>query len=177
MLPALAGLNSGLRAEILQQVAGPSWVVVSGDVPEFRLTPTAGEAEFSDPRLVGDWVTELPNMVAAPQVPPWCSYTARIDERVVGFGGFKGQLDETGQVEIGFLSMLPERGRGVATAICAELVAIAFANGAAAVRAHTLPEIGPSTRLLRRHGFSMVEELHDTDDGLVWRWCKHRQLE
>ena len=38
------------------------------------------------------------------------------------------------------------------------------------VIAHTLPEDNPSTSVLRSVGMGFVGEVHDPDDGPVWRW-------
>ncbi len=137
-----------------------------------QLTPSACEPEFADERLVGDWASELPTMLAVPQVCPWCSYAARIGERLVGYGGFKGKPDESGNVEVGYLTLSPERGRGVANGICAALVEIAFANSASAVLAHTQPNESASTGVLRRQRFKFVGSRSDPEDGKVWQWVR-----
>ena len=36
--------------------------------------------------------------------------------------------------------------------------------------AHTLPENNPSTSVLRSVGMGLVGEVHDPEDGPVWRW-------
>jgi ribosomal-protein-alanine N-acetyltransferase len=38
------------------------------------------------------------------------------------------------------------------------------------VRAHTLPEVNASTRVLLKCGFRHVGTVVDPDDGPVWRW-------
>lgn len=140
-----------------------------------QLRPAACEPEFADERLVGDWAAALPAMLAEPQIPPWCSYAARVEGQLAGYGGFKGGPDESRSVEIGYLTCSPQRGRGVANAICAALVEIAFANSAQAVLAHTQPNESASTGVLRRQRFKFVGERHDPEDGLVWRWVRLAQ--
>ena len=140
-----------------------------------ELAPTACETEFADERLVGDWAAALPAMLAETQIPPWCSYAARIGGQVVGYGGFKGKPDDTGRVEISYLTLSPERGRGVATTICSALVEIAFANGAMAVLGHTQPSENASTGVLRRQKFEFAGEWNDPEDGFVWRWVRLAQ--
>ena len=139
-----------------------------------ELTPAAGELEFSDHRLVGDWAAVLPAMLAQPQLPPWCLYTARSNGRVVGLGAFKSHPDKAGDVEISYLTLAAERSRGVANDVCAQLVLIALANDASTVIAHTLPQDNASTEVLRRQGFALIGEVHDPEDGLVWRWSRER---
>lgn len=39
-----------------------------------------------------------------------------------------------------------------------------------AFRAHTLPEVNASTRVLEKCGFRHAAEIHDPVDGPVWRW-------
>ena len=141
-----------------------------------ELRPAAGEPEFGDQQLAGDWAAGLPAMLAKPQNPPWCSYAARAEGRVVGFGGFKGDPDENGSVEIGYLTLIPVRGRGVAKEICAELVMIAANAGASAVIGHTLPEANSSTAVLLQCDFKLIGEVTDQDDGVVWRWIKRMDL-
>lgn len=136
----------------------------------FDLTPTAGEAAFGDATLVGDFAAELPKMLDSEQRPPWCSYSVRIDGRLVGMGGFKGDPDADGWVEIGYLTFVPEQRRGIATATAARLIEIAAAAGTTRVRAHTLPEHNPSTRALVANGFVMAGQVEDPEDGTVWRW-------
>jgi RimJ/RimL family protein N-acetyltransferase len=40
----------------------------------------------------------------------------------------------------------------------------------ARVRAHTLPDMNASSRLLRRLGFAFEGLVEEPDDGPVWRW-------
>ncbi len=137
-----------------------------------ELQPAAGEPEFGDERFVGDWMSELPKILADQQNPPWCSYAARAAGRLVGYGGFKGEPDDAGNVEIGYLTFLPERERGVAKHVCAKLVMIAAKGGASAVLAHTLNEVSSSTAVLLENDFELIGEISDPDDGVVWRWIK-----
>ena len=137
---------------------------------DVHLQVVASESEFGDTRLAGEWAAVLPEMLASNQVAPWCSYAARVANRLVGYGAFKGEPSSTGEVEIAYLTFIPDRGRGLATEICAELVRIAIANNASAIIAHTQPETGPSTAILESQRFDFIGEVSDPDDGLVWRW-------
>lgn len=138
------------------------------------LQPAAREPEYADELLVGDWAAALPAMLLSEQVPPWCSYAARVDGKLVGYGGFKGKPGPTGAVEIGYLTFVSERGRGWAKEICAGLVKIAFEHQAVAVIAHTQPETDASTAVLRAQSFDFLGEVNDPSDGLVWRWEKRQ---
>lgn len=88
----------------------------------------------------------------------------------MGFGGFVGEPDAAGSIEIGYLTFPAFEGQGVASAIAGEMVAIARREGLKAVVAHTLPMENSSTTVLRRNGFVRDGEAQDPDEGTVWRW-------
>lgn len=72
----------------------------------------------------------------------------------VGVGGFKGAPDG-GAVEIGYSVLAPWQRRGLASEAVGGLLALAFASRCVArVVAETLPELGASIAVLRRHGFA-----------------------
>jgi RimJ/RimL family protein N-acetyltransferase len=106
--------------------------------------------------------------------PPWGSYLALegTARRLVGTCAFKGGPDPAGAAEIAYFTFPGEEGRGVATAMADSLVALAGSARPAAtvVRAHTLPEVNASGRVLEKVGFRWVGEVIDPEDGLVWRW-------
>lgn len=118
---------------------------------------------------------ETARFLAATQArAPWGSYlaiegTARL---LVGACGFKGNPDADGAAEIAYFTFPGEEGRGVATAMAEALVRIAAAAQPAAtlVRAHTLPQVNASGRVLEKAGFRRCGEVVDPEDGLVWRW-------
>ncbi|MGQ0552702.1 MAG: GNAT family N-acetyltransferase [Planctomycetota bacterium] len=117
---------------------------------------------------------------------PWIGYLAACAAtgRVVGLCGFKGkpnpgvpaQLDEPSAVvraaEIAYQTFAAHERRGYATAMARALVTIACRHGLPAVIAHTLPEENASTRALRRNAFVLQGELHDPEDGRIWRWMR-----
>ena len=73
---------------------------------------------------------------------------------VVGWGGFKGPPRD-GTVELGYAIAPAREGRGLATAAVRAMVREAFAEPAVrSVIAHTLPEPGPSPRVLEKAGFA-----------------------
>src|SRR5205085_256855 len=89
----------------------------------------------------------------------------------IGQCGFKGPPDGEGCVEIAYGIDPEHRGNGYATEAAGALVQYAFASDLVrVVRAHTLPELNASTRVLSKCGFRNVGEVVDPDDGLVWRW-------
>lgn len=109
-------------------------------------------------------------LAASPRPDPWGSYLTTDGGLPVGSCAFKGQPDETGTVEIAYLTFPASENRGYAKAMIAQLVALAAASGALTVRAHTLPEDNPSCRALRSRGFTFSGEVVDPEDGPVWRW-------
>jgi [ribosomal protein S5]-alanine N-acetyltransferase len=83
-------------------------------------------------------------------------YTGGSRPALVGVAGFKGPPVD-GVVEIGY-SIVPSWHRqGLATEASRVLVEAAWARGCSAVRAHTLPDLEPSIRVLRKLGFTTSE--------------------
>lgn len=119
------------------------------------------------------WLALLDGSSAA---DPWIHGFTLIDRAngdTVGRCGFKGPPGTDGVVEIAY-GMAPEhQGKGYATEAAAALTDYAFSQREVrVVRAHTLPEINASTRVLTKCGFRRVGEVIDPEDGLVWRWEK-----
>lgn len=137
---------------------------------KIKLSPCAGEAELSDSAVTGIFAPEMAALSAQTHIPPWCGYIGRRGGVPMGFGGFKGSPDASGEVEIGYLTFPQYEGQGVASAIAAEMIAIAKREDVAVVSAHTLAEENASTTVLRRNGFVRDGESHDPDEGIVWRW-------
>ncbi|MBK8955218.1 MAG: GNAT family N-acetyltransferase [Saprospiraceae bacterium] len=103
----------------------------------------------------------------------WLTYFVwhREAGKIIGSGGYKGMPDSNGCVEIGY-EIFPEyQNRGFATEFAEGLVANAFTNPKVnTIVAHTLSEENASTRILKKIGFNKLGEIHDPDDGLIWRW-------
>jgi RimJ/RimL family protein N-acetyltransferase len=110
---------------------------------------------------------------AAATPDPWnfgFTVVHTIDNTVVGMCGFTAVPDAAGTVEIGYGIAPDYQGRGYATEIAQALVEFANANGAKKVCAHTLREINASTQVLKKCGFTKVNETTDSEGSLVWRW-------
>jgi len=107
---------------------------------------------------------------------PWIHGFTLIDRAnggTVGRCGFKGPPGTEGVVEIAYGIAPEHQGKGYATEAAAALTDYAFSKREVrVVRAHTLPEINASTRVLTKCGFRRVGEVIDPEDGLVWRWEK-----
>jgi ribosomal-protein-alanine N-acetyltransferase len=94
---------------------------------------------------------------------------------VVGNAGFRGEPDAEGVVEIAYGIVPSRERRGYATAAAAALVEFARRDPRVRhIRAHTLPEPNPSTRVLTKCGFSFRGAVIDPEDGRVWRWERDR---
>jgi RimJ/RimL family protein N-acetyltransferase len=103
---------------------------------------------------------------------PWGSHLFFADGVLVGLGGFKGEPAD-GTVEIGYAVAPGWQGRGIATAAALAMIQRARDAGVRTVVAHTLPEENPSTRVLRRTGFTWAGTTTEADgeeEQAVWRW-------
>ena len=111
-------------------------------------------------------------LAAEPAIGRWWTYFFLHDTGgLIGAGGFKGP-PEDGAVEIGYGLAPAWRGQGLALEAARGLVLFGLADArVSVVRAHTLPEVNASTRLLAALGMRHVESLEDPEDGLVWRWA------
>ena len=124
---------------------------------------------------VADWVgfpDALPATLEAVRTSPGSPWGTQLffddDGALVGFGGFYGE-PVAGEAELGY-AVAPERqGRGIATAVVGELLERAWSAAVDVVLAHTMPEEGPSTAVLRKCGFTCTGA-HQSPEGEVWRW-------
>ena len=142
-------------------------------------------AEMLDVSIAEGWVAfpeSIPRgyeyLKAHPDALGWWMYffIHVTDEKLMGYGGFKGKPNESGMVEIGY-SIAPEyRGRGMATEAAQGLIDYAFSHPQVkTVDAHTLAEVNPSTRVLEKVCMRKTGELKDPDHGAVWHWRLSRE--
>ena len=117
------------------------------------------------------WLAQLRKSTGA---DPWQHGFAMVHKArglVIGSVGFKGPPDGEGMVELAYGIVPSFQGQGYATEAAQGAIAWALANDCVhLIRAHTLPAANASTRVLAKCGFDFVGEVHDPDDGLVWRW-------
>ena len=116
----------------------------------------------------------LARVKASTSADPWMhgfALVQRASGTVVGSCGYKGPPGQDAVVEIAY-GINPEfQGRGYATEAARALIAFAFGSGRVTlVRAHTMPTVNASTRVLTKCRFERVGEVVDPEDGLVWRW-------
>jgi RimJ/RimL family protein N-acetyltransferase len=101
---------------------------------------------------------------------PWIGYLALAGSTAVGTCAFKSPPRD-GRVEIAYATFPEHEGRGFATGMAAELVALARrAEPSVRVTAQTLPARNASHRILEKLGFSHVATLDHPEDGTVWEW-------
>lgn len=133
---------------------------VGGDVGE--LPP-----EAADVLKATDGLYDLVGFVS-----PWICYIATRDGVAVGTCGFKSSPDQ-GRVEIAYFTFPDFEGRGLATAMAAELLAIAKSTDPTVTpAAQTLPERNASHRVLEKLGFACVGPVGHPEDGTVLEWRK-----
>jgi [ribosomal protein S5]-alanine N-acetyltransferase len=103
-------------------------------------------------------------------VPPWIGYLAVLDQQVVGTCAFKSPPRD-GRVEIAYYTFLAFEGRGIATEMSRQLIAMAKSNALQPeIYAQTLPVENASTRILSKLGFTRTGAVQHPEDGEVWEW-------
>ena len=110
-----------------------------------------------------------------PERPPtdWRNYffVHPREHALVGNGGFAGDPDDSGVVEIGYEIAPEHQNRGFATEAARAMIGYAFAHEeVTAVVAHTLAETNASNAVLRKAGMSFAAEVDDPEVGKAWRW-------
>lgn len=101
---------------------------------------------------------------------PWICYLALEDAVPVGTCGFKSAPVD-GRVEIAYFTFPEFENKGIATAMAAELLAIARqCEPLVVVAAQTRPEQNASTHVLAKLGFRLVGAVDHAEDGTVWEW-------
>jgi ribosomal-protein-alanine N-acetyltransferase len=95
----------------------------------------------------------------------------RAEKLLIGSAGFTGPPGPDGVVEIGYGIAPGYQRQGYATEATKALLEFIRSTGKASiVRAHTLPELNASARVLTKCGFARNGEAMDPDEGVVWRW-------
>lgn len=115
---------------------------------------------------------------ANPSACGWWTYLfVHCQDRVlIGLGGFKGQANESGVVEIGYEIIPDYRNRGLATEAARGLIDYAFSHSQIKfIDAQTLPEANASTRVLEKIGLRYMETVQDRQHGAIWHWRLARE--
>jgi RimJ/RimL family protein N-acetyltransferase len=127
--------------------------------------------------VFGQSLARIRDAVAAdPASTRWGARLFLLDtpRALVGWGGFKGPPRD-GVVELGYAISPTWEGRGIATAAVGELLRDAYtAPDVRSVIAHTLPETGPSVRVLGKAGFRYESAVVTDGVGTTWRFRHDR---
>ena len=102
---------------------------------------------------------------------PWVGYLATVNgQALVGCGGYKGQ-PRAGRVEIAYGTFKGFEKKGIATAICRELVLLSLrTDPLVTITARTLVENYASRKVLQRNQFICQGIIWDEEDGDVLEW-------
>ena len=115
------------------------------------------------------WLRRRRQIALDPDEAPWVTRLV-IDtqtEAVVGRAGFHGKPDATGMVEIGYAIDPLHRRQGYARTALVTLIDAARRDPRVhTVRACIRPDNVPSRNLVDQHGFRVVGEQWDEEDGL-----------
>lgn len=110
---------------------------------------------------------------ADPSLLEWGAYLFihKEDNILIGWGGFKGQADARGIVEIGYEIIPLYRQRGLATEAARGLIEYAFLHPhIKSIQAQTLAINNGSTKLLQNVGMKFVGTTDDPQEGGIWHW-------
>jgi [ribosomal protein S5]-alanine N-acetyltransferase len=127
-----------------------------------------------DYEIVSEWLKfSIEHLQQEKVLPRWGTHLFVLNEQriLIGIGGYKGNRDRDGMVEIGYSIAPSYQNKGLATQAASILINRAFASQEVKlVRAHTLPFENPSTSVLKKVGMVLIGEHEDKEDGKVWRW-------
>ena len=111
--------------------------------------------------------------VGEPEPNRWPGYLF-VDRGIgalIGNGGYFGEPNGSGEVEVGYEVAPAYRNLGYASEAVRALVDNALkVSEVTAVIAHTLAVENASVRVLRKVGFQWDGELVSEDAGAIWRW-------
>jgi ribosomal-protein-alanine N-acetyltransferase len=142
---------------------------------EFQIISGLRVAEGIREQLLSASAGFMKKIENARQADPWqfgLAVIHKVDNVLMGLGGFPGPPSSEGVAEIAYGIAPSYQGRGYATEVANAL--IDFASRDARVKticAHTLADTNASTRVLEKCGFKKVGETTDPEDGVaIWRW-------
>jgi RimJ/RimL family protein N-acetyltransferase len=99
----------------------------------------------------------------------------KVENKIIGLGGFKGVQNEEGMVEFGYSVVPTYRKKGFGTEAARGMIDYAFEWAIVNfVDAHTLPELNASTKILEKCGLTKIGEKVDETDGHIWHWRLER---
>ncbi|MBE9181431.1 GNAT family N-acetyltransferase [Oculatella sp. LEGE 06141] len=146
-------------------------VLLAGKLPFFE---TFGVTIADDYELLPHMLEfSLKGLLETNVLPRWWTHLFMLHHSrvAVGIGGYKGNPDANGVVEIGYSIAPSYQGQGLATQAARTMIERAFADQSVTlVRAHTLATETPSASVLRKVGMVRVADSNDAMEGKVWRW-------
>jgi RimJ/RimL family protein N-acetyltransferase len=111
--------------------------------------------------------------IGEPAPNRWNGYLF-VDPRIgalIGNGGYAGEPNQAGEVEVGYEVAPAYRNMGYASEAVRALVDNALkVSEITAVIAHTLALENASVRVLRKAGFQWDGEMASDEAGAIWRW-------
>lgn len=146
-------------------------------IQEFENTAGLRVADGVREQLLSASPEFLARVKEAKQPDPWLFGFAvihRIDNVLIGMGGFPTPPDSEGVAEIAYGIAPAYQGKGYATEVAKALMDFASADARVrTIRAHTLPKTNASTRVLEKCGLIRTGDTIDAETGVtVWRWEK-----
>jgi RimJ/RimL family protein N-acetyltransferase len=111
--------------------------------------------------------------VGEPEPNRWPGYlfVDRTEGALIGNGGYSGEPNRAGEVEVGYEVAPAYRNLGYASEALQALVDNALkVSEVTAVIAHTLAVENASVRVLRKVGFHWEGEMVSEEAGAIWRW-------
>src|SRR5262249_42163098 len=164
--------RSGMRNISLLPIDGNTVPTLEAGAKKF--VASLGAKVGSSETLVREVVEQtLAMMTTAPREPRWGGYlTVDVDSAtVVGACGFKTGPSADGSGEIAYYTFPGVEGQGFATAMAEKLIDLALSSPSVRlIIAHTLPEPNASGHILTKVGMQWMGEVHDPEDGKIWRW-------
>jgi len=161
-------------------------LILAAHIPRHLRALLRGPQEFEDvaglraadgirEQLLSASADFMARLESARQPDPWqfgFAVIHRIDNVLIGIGGFPGLPDSDGIAEIAYGIALSYQNKGYATEVATALIDFASHDSRVRrIRAHTLAEANTSTRVLEKCGFKKVSETIDPENNLpVWRW-------
>ncbi|HME87589.1 MAG TPA: GNAT family N-acetyltransferase [Chthoniobacterales bacterium] len=144
-------------------------------VQEFEIIAGLRVAEGIREQLLSASPDFMTRLQSAREPNPWqfgFGVVHKIDNVLIGMGGFPSPPDSDGVAEIAYGIAPSYQDKGYATEVANALCHFASCDKhVKKIRAHTLAEKNPSTRVLEKCGFEKVGETVDPENGLaVWRW-------
>jgi ribosomal-protein-alanine N-acetyltransferase len=139
-----------------------------GAVPDFgaRLPPQAEEV----------CATFIALYAKSSHEPPWIGYLVAHAGVCIGTCAFTSAPKpaappERARVEIAYFTFSDFEGRGYATEMAQQLIALAAKTDPDVLLfAHTLPQENASTRILRKVTFTLRGPIDHPEDGTMWLW-------